>query len=136
MSIVSANSIIIEKTRSLCQTILDSPEFQPIRQSIQAFVTHDQAQKLYKQLSEKRDLLQKKQEEGASLSDSELSDFEQDRKAFLDNPIALGFIQAQEEMHNIKKLVAQYVSRTMETGSVPSPDEIQTGSCGSGCGCH
>jgi cell fate (sporulation/competence/biofilm development) regulator YlbF (YheA/YmcA/DUF963 family) len=131
-----ANSIIVEKTRSLCQTILDSPEFQPIRQSIHAFVSHDQAQKLYKQLSEKRDRLQKKQEEGVNLTDAELSDFEKDRKAFLDNPVAMGFIQAQEEMHNIKKLVTQYVSRTMETGSVPSPDEIQTGSCGSGCGCH
>ena len=136
MSLTAENSVIVQQTIGLCQAILDAPEFQDIRQRVSAFLTHDQVQNQYRLLSEKRDLLQQKQEQGQALSNEEIADFEQHRSAFVNNPIARGFLDAQEEMHEIKKLVTQYVTKTLELGRIPAQEELQPGSCGAGCGCH
>ncbi len=136
MALTSEDSTVVQHTIDLCQAILDTPDFQSIRARVNAFMTHDQAQDQYRQLSQKRDLLQQKQEQGQALSNEEISDFEQDREAFLNNPVARGFLDAQEEMHDIKKMVTQYVTKTMELGRVPSADEVQPGTCGHGCNCH
>jgi cell fate (sporulation/competence/biofilm development) regulator YlbF (YheA/YmcA/DUF963 family) len=136
MSLTAENSIVVQQTIGLCQAILDAPEFQDIRQRISAFLSHDQVQNLYRLLSEKRDLLQQKQEQGQALSNEEIADFEKHRHEFVNNPIARGFLDAQEEMHEIKKMVTQYVTKTMELGHVPEAEDLQVGSCGAGCGCH
>ncbi len=136
MQLIYEDLDVIDKTRGLCQAIVDAPEFKIIQQRIMTFMTHDQAQIQYRSLSEKRDLLNQKQEQGLALSQEEMSDFEEHREAFLNNPIAKGFLDAQEELHEVKKLVTQYVTKTLELGRVPGPEEMESGSCGAGCGCH
>lgn len=130
------DSVVIQKTRDLCQVILDQPEFAAIRQRISAFQADDAAQAQYATLSEKQSALQRKQEKGQELTDAEIDDFERDRSAFFENPVASGFIDAQQELHEVKKAVTQLVTRTFELGRVPEPDELKAGSCGHGCGCH
>lgn len=136
MQLIYEDLEIIEKTRGLCQTIVTAPEFKTIQERIMAFMCHDQAQRQYRDLSQKRDLLNQKQEQGLTLSQEEMADFEEHREAFLNNPVAKDFLDAQEELHEVKKLVTQYVSKTLELGRLPGPEEMETGSCGSGCGCH
>ncbi len=130
------DSVVIKKTRDLCQLILDQPEFTAIRQRILAFQADEAAQAQYASLSEKQSLLQRKQEKGQELTDAEVDDFERDRSAFFDNPIASGFIDAQQELHEVKKAVTQLVTRTFELGRVPEPEELKGASCGHGCNCH
>jgi hypothetical protein len=70
------------------------------------------------------------------LAAAEISAFDKEREAFFSNPVGNGFVDAQEAMHHIQEEVNQFVSKTFELGRVPSAEDLEGGSCGSGCGCH
>ena len=84
---IEANAIL-EKTRELCQVILDQPEFQTIRERITAFMSDDEAKSQYQFLSEQGEVLQLKQQQGLPLTPEEIAEFENRREAFLSNPTA------------------------------------------------
>ena len=71
-----------------------------------------------------------------ALEPAEISKFEQERDALLKNPVAVGFLDAQEEMHELQHLVQKHVGKTIELGRIPTADDLDGGSCGQGCGCH
>lgn len=129
-------NVLTQKIEELCQTILNQPEVQSIRQRVEAFNADDASQKQYETLSERGEYLQHKQQQGAQLTDAEIAEFEKHREEFFNNPIAKGFVDAQQQMHKVQDSVNKYVSKTLELGRVPSPEEMESGSCGSGCGCH
>ena len=81
--------------------------------------------------------LQEKQHHGQPLDPAEISAFEKDRDALLKNPVASGFLDAQEEMHDLQHSVQKTVAKTIELGRIPAAEDLaEGGSCGSGCGCH
>jgi len=125
-----------QKTRELCQAIVDQPEFQQMRDRIDAFMSDEAAKSLYQSVMEKGETLQYKQQTGSPLSSDEITAFEKDRDALVNNPVARGFLDAQEQMHKVQESVGQYVSKTFELGRMPSEEDLSGGSCGSGCGCH
>jgi cell fate (sporulation/competence/biofilm development) regulator YlbF (YheA/YmcA/DUF963 family) len=127
---------INQKTKELCQAILDEPSMLAIRQKIDAFMADDKARAQYDGLMEKGQSLQHKQQNSIQLSAEEIADFEKDRDALLGNPVARGFMDAQEEMHQVQESIQQHVSKTLELGRVPTEDDLGGGSCGHGCGCH
>lgn len=133
---VQTEDAILLKTRELCETIIQQPEFQSIRQRMDSFMADTKAQEQYESLSEKGRHLQHKQQQGVELAPAEIAAFDKEREAFFRNPVAKGFVDAQEAMHHIQEEVNQYLSKTFELGRVPSADELESGSCGSGCGCH
>src|SRR4051812_16548140 len=125
-----------QKTRELCQAIVEQPEFQQMRKQIDAFMVDDAAKSLYQNVMEKGEMLQYKQQTGSPLSADEITAFEKDRDALVNNPVARGFLDAQEQMHKVQTSVGQYVSKTFELGRLPTEDDLTGGSCGSGCGCY
>ncbi len=130
---------VIQKTKELCQTILDQPAYQEMRRSIQSFVDNREAVMQYQRLCDKQDVLNAKQEQGAPLTDEEMADFEKEEAAFLANPVAAAFIEAQRQMQKIEKTVTKYVRKTFELNRLPESSEMSSGGgcgCGSGCGCH
>ncbi len=80
--------------------------------------------------------LQEKQQHGQKLEPSEISEFEAKREALLGNPVARGFLDAQEELHSLQGSIQKQISKTIELGRVPVAADLEEGSCGSGCGCH
>ena len=94
------------------------------------------AQQQYESLSEKGRHLHHQQQQGLELAPAEISAFDAEREAFFRNPVARGFAEAQEAMHHIQERVSQFVGKTFELGRVPSAEELESSSCGSGCGCH
>ncbi len=133
---VQAEDVILQKTRELCEAIVRQPEFQTIRRQVDSFMADPKAQQAYESLSEKGRHLQHKQSQGVQLSESEIEAFDTERESFFSNPVAKGFVDAQEAMHHIQGEVNQYVSKTFELGRVPTAEDLEGGSCGSGCGCH
>ena len=79
---------VIQKTRDLCQTILDQPEVRQIRERIDAFMGDDAAKNQYQTLMEKGDALQQKQQMGTPLDNAEIAEFEKNRDSLLTNPVA------------------------------------------------
>ena len=128
---------IIRKTRELCQTILAEPTMQALRQRIDTFMGDDQARAQYDDLVSKGQALQQKQQAAMPLSGEEISDFEQHRDSLLKNPVARGFLDAQQELHEVQESIHKFVSKTFELGRLPSEEDLSSGCCGhEGCGCE
>jgi cell fate (sporulation/competence/biofilm development) regulator YlbF (YheA/YmcA/DUF963 family) len=126
---------IIQKTKDLCQTLVEQPEFQQIRRSIDAFMADEQAKNQYQLVMEKGDLLQHRQNSGQPLDNAEITDFETNREVLLNNALARDFLEAQQQMHKIQESVMQYVGKTFELGRVPTTEDFSSGGCGPSCGC-
>ncbi len=136
MTTTATENAVLEKTRELCQTILDQPEYQKLRAGVDAFFNNEQAQAAYQTLSSKGESLQHKQEQRLPLSGEEIADYEAQREHFFADPIARDFMAAQQAIHKMQETVAQHVAKTYELGRVPTDEDFEAGSCGSGCGCH
>ena len=126
---------VMQKTRELCQTILDQPNMQSIRRRIDAFMGDEKARGQYDGVVSKGQSLQEKQQMSTPLSGEEIADFEQHRDALLQNPIARAFLDAQEELHQVQQSIHQYVNKTLELGRLPTEQELAGDGCGHGCGC-
>jgi len=125
------------KTNELCEAILEEIKSNGIRQRIDSFLSDATAKGQYENLMNKGQALQEKQHHGETLDPAEISAFEKDRDALLRNPVASGFLDAQEEMHDLQHSVQKFVAKTIELGHLPSADDLaEEGSCGHGCGCH
>jgi cell fate (sporulation/competence/biofilm development) regulator YlbF (YheA/YmcA/DUF963 family) len=135
MDITVTESPVMQKTRELCQTILDHPDMQSIRQRIDAFMGDEKTRTEYENLVSKGQALQQKQQNSTPLSGEEVADFENHRDVLLQNPTARAFLDAQEELHDVQKSVQRYVNRTLELGRLPTEDEMNNSSCGHGCDC-
>ena len=129
---------ITRKTRELCQMILDEPSMQALRQRIDTFMADEETRAQYDGLIAKGQALQEKQQRSVALTGEEISDFEQQRDSLLNNPVARGFLDAQQELHQVQESIQKYVSKTIELGRLPSEEELSSGCCGGdehGCGC-
>jgi len=125
------------KTRELCEAIIEQLQTGGIRQRIDTFLADASARGQYESLMSKGQSLQEKQHSGQALEPAEISAFEADRDALLKNPIASGFLDAQEEMHELQQHLSKQVAKTIELGRIPTADDLaEGGSCGHGCGCH
>ena len=136
MQTQTEENVIVQKTRELCQAILDQPDVRSMRERVAAFEVDDKARGQYDVLISKGQTLQQKQQSGQTLDSTEIKDFEQLRDAFVNNPVARGFLDAQEDMQKLQQSVVQYVTKTFELGRVPEESDMESGSCGHGCGCH
>ena len=127
---------ITRKTRELCQTILDEPTLQALRERIDNFMADEQTRAQYDGLVTKGEALQQKQQMSLPLTGEEISDFEQHRDSLLNNPVAREFLDAQQELHRVQESIQKYINKTLELGRLPSEEELTSDCCGhDGCGC-
>src|SRR5271154_3448676 len=127
---------IEEKTQELCLTIIAQPEMIAIRKRIDTFMADNGARGQYEALMSKGQALQEKQHHGQPLDPMEISNFEKNREALLKNPVATGFLDAQEELQTMQSSIQKHIAKTIELGRLPVAADLEEGSCGSGCGCH
>jgi len=127
---------VLRKTKELCETILEQPNMLSIRQRVDAFMADAATRAQYDELISKGQALQHKQQASMPLSGEEIAEFERHRDQLLSNPVARGYLDAQDELHEVQKSVHNYVSKTLELGRMPTEADLGDGSCGHGCGCH
>jgi len=138
METLIEETTVMQKTRELCQAILDQPKMKSAQQRIQTFLGDDKTRGQYDELVTKGQALQQKQQMSLPLSGEEIAEFEQHREELLKNPVAREFMDAQEEVHNVQHTIQQFVSKTLELGRVPTEEDLGGGCCGghSSCGCE
>src|SRR5215469_12671374 len=133
------STLIENKARELCETIVAQPEWSSIRNRIEAFLSNESARGQFDAVNDKGRSLHEKQHSGQPLNGQEIADFEKQRDALLQNPVARGFLEAQDELHEIQHAVQKYISKTLQLGRVPTEADLKEeegGSCGHGdCGC-
>jgi cell fate (sporulation/competence/biofilm development) regulator YlbF (YheA/YmcA/DUF963 family) len=132
----SEQNLVLEKTRELCATILAQPNMGSIRKNIDTFMADDKSRADYESLMAKGQELHEKQHRSLPLSGEEIGAFEKQREAVLNNPVARGFLDAQQALHQLQETVTQQLTKTLELGRMPTKEDFESGSCGSGCGCH
>lgn len=133
------DSAILQKTKELCQAILDEPSMQSVRKRIDAFLDDSSTREQYETVVSKGQALHEKQQNAEALNGEEVSQFESQREALLSNPVARGFLDAQEELHQIQQSVQKHISKTFELGRMPTEEDLngEGGCCsGGGCSCH
>jgi len=123
------------KLEELCRAILAEPAFEGARLRVEQFLINDAARTQYARVSEAGESLHHKQSQGVQLSDAEVSEFEKDRDSLLQNPVARGFLEAQEELQEYQRTINRFVGKTLELGKLPADEDLE-GGCGHGCGCH
>ena len=136
MTTTENTGVLLEKTKELCEVILADASVTSARQRIDTFMADDKARSQYETVMAKGQALHEKQHRSLPLSGEEISDFEKSREALLANPVARGFLDAQEEMNEIQETIQKHVAKTLELGRLPKSDDFEGGSCGHGCGCH
>ena len=132
----AGNGAVLRKTLELCEAIVAEPDFGTMRQHLDAFMADESLKARYQELAEQSTSLQHQQQHGATLDSKEVSAFEQKRDAFLGNPVARSFLDAQQSMQDVRETVTRYVTRTFELGRVPTEEDFGGCGCSSGCGCH
>lgn len=125
---------LVEKTRELCSTILAQPGMGSIRKNIDSFMADEKSRSQYESLMAKGQALHEKQHRSLPLSGEEVGEFEKEREAVMGNPVARGFLDAQEALHHLQESIQTQISKTLELGRLPSEEDLE-GSCGHGCGC-
>ena len=136
MDTATGQSPIIQRTLDLCQAIVEQPDFQTLKERLDAFMGNELLKLQYQQVNDLGQLLQMKQSEGLELKAEEIAQFETIREEFLKNPTAQGFLDAQQEMQQLHQAIGKLIEKTFELGRRPNDEDLQDGSRGSGCGCH
>ena len=136
MTTQANGNAVLEKTRELCEAIVAEPNMISIRERIATFMADDKSRTEYESLMTKGQALQEKQQRSLPVSGEEVSEFERQREALLANPVATGFLDAQQELHDIQESIHKHISKTLEMGRVPAPEDIEDCACGHGCDCH
>lgn len=127
---------VLQKTKELCQAILDQPALTSARESVTAFMDDAPARRQYEEVLAQSQELRRKQESGLVPSPAEISTFERSRDRLLSDPVARGFLDAQEQLHQVHQTVTNFVGKTLELGRVPTAEDLHSECCGSGCGCE
>lgn len=132
----SEQNLVMEKTRELCATILAQPNMTTIRKNIDTFMADQPTRSQYESLMAKGQELHEKQHRSLPLTGEEVGAFEKQREAVINNPVARGFLDAQQALHELQETVQKHVTKTLELGRMPTEDDLRDGGCGHGCGCH
>jgi cell fate (sporulation/competence/biofilm development) regulator YlbF (YheA/YmcA/DUF963 family) len=135
-TIQTEETTVQQKTRELCEAMLAEPAVAAIRERIDKFMADDKSRAQYEAVMAKGQALHEKQHRSLPLSGEEITDFESQRDALMGNPVARGFLEAQEELTKLQESIQTQVAKTLELGRLPQPEDLDSGSCGHGCGCH
>lgn len=134
MNLLEDDSVVMTKTRDLCETIAKDSEYQSLLAKVETFLANDEARLSYQSVQEQGQQLNQKQQAGLELSEAEIGAFEGARTELLNNPIASEFLQAQQSLEALQSSVSRMVGMTLELGRVPTPEDIAQASGGGCCG--
>lgn len=143
MSAIAESQSVIEKTRELCQQIVEDSSFKKLQADVEIFLNDESAKLQYQSVHQRGEELQQKQHSGVELSKQEIKEFEEAREELLKNDLVGNFLAAKQELEQLQRIIVQHVGMTMEMGRVPSTEEVAHetgGGCcggggGGGCGC-
>lgn len=138
MSAIAESTPVLDKTRELCESIVQDSSFKKLQQDVEAFLNDEQAKLSYQSVHQRGEELHQKQASGVELSKTEIKEFEEARENLLNNELVTKFLAAKQELESLQRMIGQHVGMTMEMGRVPSPEEVAHemggGCCGGGGG--
>ncbi len=107
-----------------------------MRSIVREFFNDETARDRYETLSRIGRELAERQSQGNELTSDEISAYEDARAALDEVPGTAGFFDAQHQLQRLEGTLHAYITRTLQLGRVPEPEDFSCGNCGSGCDCH
>jgi len=138
MSMLADDSSVMEKTKDLCSSIVEHPDFGLLQEKVESFLSDDAARLQFQSVQERGEELHQKQHAGVELAESEVKDWETARGELLENDMIRVFLEARNQLETLQMTIGKYVGMTMELGRVPAPEDFKSeeGCCNEGgCGC-
>ncbi len=128
------------KTKELCQSILDDPQFAEAHANIETFLADEGAQSVYQAWREKGQELHRMGHEGLQPNDDDLDQFQTLKEAVMTNRVAADFMESENSLNEIFGTVTKMVQKTLQLGRMPTDEDmVESGCCGGsgggGCGC-
>lgn len=134
---MTASTALQSKILELCQAIVADDSVKAARVQAETFLADDSAMSLYREMTTLGRSLHQKQHHGEEPSKDEVSAFNALQERCESNTVIGDFLGAQEALSGVAEAVNAFVSKSLESGRVPAPEELaKKGSCGEGCGCH
>lgn len=132
--IIGATATYEDKTRDLCEAILQDPKLKVAFADIERFLEDEVAKTAFSAMQAKGEELQAKQQAGIELSAGEVEAFNKLRGAVESNRVARAFLSAQDDLHQVQTSVNTWIGMTMELGRVPTEADFKESgeSCGTG----
>lgn len=131
MSATTTAPSLEDKTRELCQFIIDSPNFVTAQGRCDAFDDDVAAQKLYQNWREFEMDLHRRHQEGYQPNQDDIAKLEKLRGEAMKNSTLVDFVEAEEALNGMFGKVVKILQRTLQTGAVPTDEELEE-CCGSG----
>ena len=132
--IIGETATYEEKTKELCEALLEDPKLKSAFSDIEAFLENDIAKEAFSSMQQKGEELQAKQQGGIELTAGEVEEFNKMRESVEGNEVASAFLSAQETMHAAQTSVNTWIGMTMELGRIPTEEDFKASgeSCGTG----
>lgn len=127
---------IEESLKALCQAIAAEPAVRTARDQAEAFLADDAAVSLYRDVMNLGRTLEQRHRNGETITADEVDTFEDLREKADAHDGIQAFNDAQDVLQAIANTVNTYITKTLEKGRVPAAEELSSGGCGAGCGCH
>jgi cell fate (sporulation/competence/biofilm development) regulator YlbF (YheA/YmcA/DUF963 family) len=135
MESTTKESPIIQKTLELCEAVARQPDFQALKAKVDAFMMDEGLKFRFQQVNQLGDLLEMRQRGGLAIKEEEIAQYEAMHQDVFGNPVAQGFVEAQQELAKLHDAIGRFVNKTFELGRQPDFEDVFDGSCGGGCGC-
>jgi cell fate (sporulation/competence/biofilm development) regulator YlbF (YheA/YmcA/DUF963 family) len=130
-------TLIDTKLNELCAAIASDADLCAARDSAESFLADQDAVALYREVITLGRDFERRQHQGEEIDESDVSRFETLQSQADQHPGIRSFADSQEKLQSVLQAVNGFVAKTLESGSVPTHDEVfGGGSCGTGCGCH
>ena len=132
--IIGETATYEEKTKDLCEAILEDPKLKAAFSDIDAFQMDKEAQEIFNAVAQKEQELGAKQQAGIELTAGEVEEYKKLVAAVEGHEVANAFLQAQQLMHGVQQTVNTWIGMTMELGRVPTEEDFKESgeSCGTG----
>jgi len=136
MTTLAPNSAILDKTRELCELLLQSREYRESASKIEAFFANESAQADYRSFAELGEQLHQKQSAG-QLTEADVAGYDAKLQSLKSDPVTGEFMAAEETLNGMVRQISKLVGKTLELGRLPEPKDLEeSGCCNSGgCGC-
>ncbi|MDD3118385.1 MAG: YlbF family regulator [Victivallales bacterium] len=124
-SIFHDNQRLYELLRDFCDGLAEEQRFREAQCCINEFLSGEQARTHYEALLDLEDELHLKQHDG-ELTEADLERYHHLNETLRALPDAERFFLAQEELEEISSQIVDFIGLAIETGQVPTPEELET----------
>lgn len=117
---------IKEKAQELAEEIINSPEYQKMKDAEQTVMNDEIASNLMEELESAQKRIQMAQMNGQEIDQSQQKKIQNLKAKMQQNPEIKDFLQAQQEFNQVMEDVNEIISNALQ-GKEPEPDQQDSG---------